>query len=70
VASATVLLCLTQAEAETIAAMLQFVGGSPKTSRRRHAESVVTALNNIGVRLDVSDVDRTKVGSIHFKNRP
>lgn len=71
-AEACVLLTLSKAEAETLNDILEFVGGSSKNSRRRHAAAIQGALHSSGVRTDehrLLDVDRVKVGAIYFKNK-
>ncbi len=70
-ADAIILLTLNKAEAETLMDVSGSVGGSPTNSRRRHVESIRSALMSAGVRPDedrAQDMDDTKRGAIYFKN--
>lgn len=52
----TVTLELSQAEAETLAAILVKIGGTPKTTRRKHAQAVLSALTELGVSASNNDL--------------
>ena len=59
-------LLLNQQEAETLRAILNQVGGSPEKSRRKHADSMIAALVEIGV--SVTDFDISgETRYIYFK---
>jgi hypothetical protein len=49
-------LQLSQDEAQTMRTILNFVGGSPTESRRKHASAVTAALQSLGVIQNVDDV--------------
>jgi hypothetical protein len=73
-AEACVLLTLNKAEAETLADILFYVDGSPKNSRRRHAESLLAALATAGVETDsvdrrMRDLDPIKKGTFFNNSR-
>lgn len=57
-------LTLTPQEAETIRAVLGYVGGCPDSSRRKHVVSIDSALYEAGVDYNSTDVEPN--GSIYF----
>jgi len=62
-------LTLTKAEAETLRAVCNRVGGDPSTSRRRHVDAISTALSNIGgLECNTDDIDLLR-RSLYFIER-
>ena len=52
----TVVLELTQDEAEFLAALVYVVGGDPALSRRRHADAIYAVLDALGVSYSNDDM--------------
>ncbi len=59
-----VILNLTAEEASALIAVLSFVGGNPKTTRRKETDSIYYALHNIGYIETFGDTGVE--GKIHF----
>ncbi len=64
-ATANILLCLEHDEAQALYDLLGRVGGPAKTTRRKHADTMMRALESAGL----SDSDKTDIddGRIYFK---
>lgn len=66
-------LRLSEAEAQTLFTILQFIGGDPSTTRRGHADAIRTALKSVGIVRRDGHADDIERGStfwgigIHFK---
>jgi hypothetical protein len=62
-ATATTVLCLTADEAQTLMAVCDRIGGSPRTTRRRHMDAIRSALSAAGVKKtggdDIDDTQRS-----------
>lgn len=52
----SVILTLTQEEAETLHAITYRVGGDPRTTRRKHVDSIRRALTETGIDRDTDDI--------------
>lgn len=61
---------LTIPEAETLAAILGFVGGSPEKSPRGNANSILEALTKSEISYYRTDDRKLITGALRFKNYP
>lgn len=60
-------LRLSEDEASFLQDILYRIGGSPLNSRRKHADSIINALNKAGVCITpADDYDMTRANSIYF----
>jgi hypothetical protein len=59
-------LTLTREEAETLRAVCHRIAGDPQLSRRKHMDSINSALRNAGIESDTTDISRQREG-IYFQ---
>lgn len=62
-----VALTLNQDEAEALYLIMRYVGGDPERTRRRHADAIRDALDEVGVHRE-SGLSNDVEGVIYFKS--